>query len=312
MPRSSPALLAALSPIVLAAHGPSDRSAVPLMERAPVRTAQQVVPHAQAVTPAIHVVTPGETLRGVGNRSGAGSEAIAKANGLAPPYLIRPGQKLVIPGGRYHLVAEGETGIAIAAAYGLAWRRIIDLNGLAEPYMLRSGQRLLLPDEAPRPASTVEERAAAFRIDIGDVPTDAQPALAKGKIAPAGTFAWPASGRILSRFGPGASGSRNNGIDIAVPTGTPIRAAAEGVVAYAGDKLGMFGGLVLINHGGGWVSAYGHASRVDVVRGQKVSRRQIIGLSGDTGYASRPKLHFELRKDRVPVNPIQQLPVQAR
>lgn len=124
----------------------------------------------------------------------------------------------------------------------------------------------------------------------------------------AGSFAWPVRGTILSRFGPGESGARNNGIDIAVPIGTPISAAADGVVAYAGDKVAVFGGLVLLNHGGGWVSAYGHASRVDVVRGQKVTKGQVIGLTGDTGYASKPKLHFELRKDRAPVNPLGQLP----
>ena len=105
-----------------------------------------------------------------------------------------------------------------------------------------------------------------------------------------------------------ASGARNNGIDIAVPAGTAIRATADGVVAYAGDKVAVFGGLVLITHGGGWVSAYGHASRVDVVRGQKVKRGEVVGLSGDSGYASKPKLHFELRKDRVPVNPVAHLP----
>jgi murein DD-endopeptidase MepM/ murein hydrolase activator NlpD len=152
---------------------------------------------------------------------------------------------------------------------------------------------------------------------------DARPALASTQPKPlpankpaatptsfAGSFAWPAKGTILSRFGPGASGAKNNGIDIAVPAGTPIRAAADGVIAYAGDQVAVFGGLVLIQHGGGWVSAYGHAARVDVVRGQKVAKGQVIGLSGDTGYASQPKLHFELRKDRVPVNPLGQLPAQ--
>lgn len=117
-------------------------------------------------------------------------------------------------------------------------------------------------------------------------------------------FGWPVQGIILSRFGPGESGARNNGIDISAPAGTPIHAAADGIVAYAGDKVAVFGGLVLLNHGSSWVSAYGHAARVDVVRGQKMTKGQV----GDTGYASKPKLHFELRRDRVPVNPISQLP----
>lgn len=307
----------------------ADASAVELVEAEPVWTAQQVVANAQTVATSTYVVQPGDTLRGIGNRSGAGSEAIARANGLAPPFAIRVGQKLTIPGGRYHLVAEGETGIAIASAYGVAWSRIVTANGLSEPFMLRRGQRLLLPGDAPVAAPDLEQRAAAFRIDIDDVLTGGQPAAAENApvavassqprplpsnvpiAQPAsftGRFAWPVKGKLLSRFGPGESGAKNNGIDIAVPAGTPIRATADGVVAYAGDRVAVFGGLVLINHGSGWVSAYGHASRVDVVRGQKITRGQIVGLTGDSGYASQPKLHFELRKDRVPVNPIPQLP----
>ncbi|MFC3440939.1 peptidoglycan DD-metalloendopeptidase family protein [Sphingobium rhizovicinum] len=302
---------------------------VKLAEPEPVWNAQQVVANAATVRASTYIVQPGDTLRGVGNRTGAGSEAIARANGLAPPYAINAGQRLAIPGGRYHLVAAGETGIAIAAAYGVPWRRIVDANGLAEPYVLRRGQRLLLPGDVPTRPASMEQRAAAFRIDIDDVLTGGQPALPEGARTAAastkpkplptnlpaaqpgrfsGSFAWPLKGAILSRFGPGDSGAKNNGIDIAAPIGTPIRAAADGVVAYAGDRIAVFGGLVLLNHGDSWVSAYGHASRIDVVRGQKVTKGQVIGLTGDTGYASKPKLHFELRKDRVPVNPLGQLP----
>ncbi|WP_242127853.1 M23 family metallopeptidase [Sphingobium sp. Sx8-8] len=330
-------IIIAFSPLLLAARDAprSTRGLVlpGVVEEQPVWAAQQVVAHAQVVAASTYVVKPGETLLGVSNRTGAGAQIIAQANGLQPPYALREGQKLRIPAGRYHQVAEGETGIAIAAAYGVPWSRIVEINRLGEPFVLHKGRRLLLPDDAPRRAPTMEERAAAFHIDIDDVLTGGQPATPAGKPTPApsrvprplpanvpiatpgafsGAFAWPVRGPLLASFGPGAGGVRNNGIDIAVPAGSPIHAAADGVVAYAGDKVAVFGGLVLINHGGGWVSVYGHASRVDVVRGQKVAKGQIIGLSGDSGYASRPKLHFELRKDRVPVDPVRQLPARLR
>ncbi|MBH1992742.1 MAG: M23 family metallopeptidase [Sphingomonadaceae bacterium] len=308
-----------------------DAAPVETVEAEPVWSAQQVVANARTVIPSTYVVQPGDTLGGIGNRTGAGSDIIARTNNLSPPYAIRSGQTLTIPGGRYHLVAAGETGIAIAAAYGVAWNRIVAANALAEPYRLRRGQRLLLPGDTPVAPPSLERRAAAFHIDIDDVLTGGQPAIAdnapirvasaRPKPLPsnmpiaepnsfAGSFAWPAKGPILSRFGPGASGAKNNGIDIGVPAGTPIRAAADGVVAYAGKEVAVFGGLVLISHGSAWVSAYGHASGVDVVRGQKVTKGQVIGQTGDSGYASRPKLHFELRKDRAPVNPIERLPAQ--
>ncbi len=306
-----------------------DADSVALVDHDPPWVVRPVVANATTVQAQNYIVQPGDTLRGVGNRTGAGSEMIAKANRLTAPYLLRPGQTLTIPAGRYHLVAVGETGIAIAQAYGVDWGRMVELNGLVEPYALRRGQRLMLPANAPLRAPTMEERAAAFRIDIDDVLTGGEPATAEGKavaaaptkpkaLAPTmpivqpgaftGTFAWPLTGKVMARFGPGASGERNNGIDIASPIGTPIRASAGGVVAYAGNQVSVFGGLVLINHGSGWVTAYGYASRVDVVRGQKVTRGQVIGATGDTGYASRPLLHFEIRKDRKPVDPQSLLP----
>lgn len=300
-----------------------------LIEQEPVWNMQDVVANATYVAGGTYVVQSGDTLRGIGNRTGVGSEMLAKANGLVAPFTIFPGQRLTIMEGRYHLVAEGETGIAIARAYGADWSRIVDINGITEPYILRRGQRLLLPPEAPTRPMTMEERAAAFQIDIDDIVTGGQPASDEGAASTmvttqprplpskvpiaepksfAGSFIWPIEGSILSRFGPGASGQRNDGINIQAAMGTPIRAAADGVVAYAGTEIGVFGGLVLITHGDGFVTAYGHAGRVDVVRGQQVKRGQIIGLSGDSGYSAQPQLHFEIRKNRVPVNPVPYLP----
>lgn len=302
---------------------------VALIESEPVWEARQVVADARNVAEGTYTVQPGDTLRGIGNRTGAGSEMLAKVNGLAAPYLVRPGQKLRVPGGRYHLVGDGETGIAIARAYGLPWREIVDRNRLEDPFILRRGQRLQLPPEPATRAQTIEERAAAFRIDIDDILTGGQPALKEGErtatASPApkplpttaaitepkafsGSFAWPLTGQIVAPFGPIGSGQRNDGLDIGVSKGTPIKAAADGVVAYAGDEIKLFGGLVLINHGGGWVTAYGHADSLNVVRGQKVTRGQVIGLSGSSGFATQPKLHFEIRRDRKPVNPVLHLP----
>jgi lipoprotein NlpD len=123
-----------------------------------------------------------------------------------------------------------------------------------------------------------------------------------------GAFVWPVRGKLVGRFGPGASGERNNGIKIAVPLDTPIKAAADGVVAYAGEEIAALGGLVIVKHGDGWTTVYGHASKLLVRRGQAVKRGQTIAESGDSGFADRPELHFEMRKGRTPVNPLPQLP----
>lgn len=306
---------------------------------APVWESRSVSPNAADVIGTVYVVQPGDTLRGIGNRTGAGSEAIAAANALNPPYMLRPGQQLTIPGGRYHTVAPGETGIAIAHAYRVAWSDIVALNMLEEPYILRIGQRLKLPAGAvarsdlaassPAAPATGASRIGALVVNIDDVVTGSQPAIAEGSAVPtasavrkpvaattpvavpsafAGRFAWPITGPLLTRFGPVGKGQISNGIDITAARGQPFRAAADGVVSYAGSQVAIYGGLILVSHGGGWVSAYGHAERIDVARGQAVKAGQVLGAAGQSGFAESPKLHFELRKDRKPVDPLLYLP----
>jgi murein DD-endopeptidase MepM/ murein hydrolase activator NlpD len=116
-------------------------------------------------------------------------------------------------------------------------------------------------------------------------------------------FFWPVSGNVISNFGAASNGERNDGINIAAPVGTPIHAAASGTITYAGNELKDYGNLVLIKHDGGYVTAYAHADKLIVSRGDVVSRGQVIGYSGNTGDVSSPQLHFEIRHDTQPVNP---------
>jgi len=112
-------------------------------------------------------------------------------------------------------------------------------------------------------------------------------------------FRWPARGRIIEAFKAGG----NDGINIAVPEGTSVRASESGVVAYAGNELKGYGNLVLIRHPNGFVTAYANNGELDVKRGDTVKRGQIIAKSGQTGNVNSPQLHFELRKGSTPVDP---------
>jgi murein DD-endopeptidase MepM/ murein hydrolase activator NlpD len=112
-------------------------------------------------------------------------------------------------------------------------------------------------------------------------------------------FRWPARGRIIEGFSSGG----NDGINIAVPEGTSVKAAESGVVAYAGSELKGYGNLVLIRHPNGYVTAYANNKELDVKRGDSVKRGQIIAKSGQSGNVSSPQLHFELRKGSTPVDP---------
>jgi murein DD-endopeptidase MepM/ murein hydrolase activator NlpD len=121
--------------------------------------------------------------------------------------------------------------------------------------------------------------------------------------ANAPAFTWPVSGRVISDFGATATGGKNDGINIATAMGAPIHASASGTVTYAGDELKDYGNLVLVKHSGGYTTAYAHAERLVVQKGDFVARGQVIGYSGQTGDVTTPQLHFEIRANTTPVNP---------
>ncbi|WP_420137511.1 peptidoglycan DD-metalloendopeptidase family protein [Sphingomonas sp.] len=293
----------------------------------------RVTPDAVEIPKSTYVVQPGDTLLAIVRKTGGSANVIAHDNDLDPPFRLRPGQKLKIAGGRYHVVRKGQSGIAIARAYGVEWLRIVDLNHLEEPYMLREGERLLLPATKEVAKMTLEQRAAAFKIDLTDIATGSEPALApQAKPAaptpsPArtlspttavadpvvdfgGRFAWPVQGKVIRRYGPMENGGRSDGIAIAAPFGRPIGAAADGVVIWVGQHP-AFGNVVLLRHGNGWVTIYGNADKLLVKRGQSVKIGQPIaqvGLSGTSVY--QPQTFFEVLRGRKPVNPMSLLPKQ--
>ncbi|MGA7805921.1 M23 family metallopeptidase, partial [Bradyrhizobium sp.] len=119
------------------------------------------------------------------------------------------------------------------------------------------------------------------------------------------TFRWPVRGKVITSYGAKTNGKSNDGINLAVPEGTPVKAAEDGVVAYAGNELKGYGNLVLIRHANGYVTAYAHASELLVKRGDTIKRGQVIAKSGQSGEVASPQLHFEIRKGSTPVDPLQ-------
>lgn len=302
---------------------PKPRPVVQKPAPKPNWVARKVVADAKEVPAGSVTVVRGDSLSRIAARAGVAMGALAAENDLSPPYPLEVGQVIRIPAGRYHRVKPGETGIAIAQAYGVKWSTVVAANRLSPPFLLATGQMLRLPSQRTVAAMSLEERARAFTLDIDDLITGSEPAAptrASAASRPAvprpvaepasfaGRFVWPVEGRLLSRFGPKMGGRYNDGINIGTAAGTPVRAAADGVVAYAGDGLAGFGGLVLLKHGDGWVTAYAHNEALLVARGQTVKRGETIARAGATGSVDEPQLHFEIRRGRVPVDPLKQLP----
>ena len=216
------------------------------------------------------------------------------------------------------VVKRGDSLYKIAQRYGVNLRRLIDLNSINPPYIVYPGQRLLLPKKSSYTSvlrrSSENGKKEVLRKNKArpvTMPKYGLQTKSQSKRAPlhfrskglSQGFIWPVKGPLISKFGPNGKGLKNDGINISARSGTPVRAAQEGVVAYAGNELRGFGNLLLVRHANGWISAYAHNSKLLVETGDKVYRGQIISHVGNTGSVNFPQLHFELRRGKRPVDP---------
>ena len=179
--------------------------------------------------------------------------------------------------------------------------KVADKNG-DKPAAKSKAPQLTAKNEADSQTTTAKKSQPDVTPTASVKPTDGAAPMTGAEADAAGVapeFRWPARGRIIEAFKAGG----NDGINIAVPEGTSVRAAESGVVAYAGDELKGYGNLVLIRHPNGFVTAYANNGELDVKRGETVKRGQIIAKSGQTGNVNSPQLHFELRKGSTPVDP---------
>jgi murein DD-endopeptidase MepM/ murein hydrolase activator NlpD len=233
----------------------------------------------QATSPGVHVVAPGENLSKIARRYGKPVGDIAKANNMQASAALKAGDRLVIPGVRAS--AAKSNGPPAKAPAGAAQPKAAAASGAAE-----TAPTATLFAPVTETGSTSEGGKAA----------DAGAALPK--------FRWPANGRVIASYGPTNGGQQNDGINIALPENTPIKAAEDGVVAYAGNELKGYGNLVLVRHPNGYVTAYAHAKELLVKRGDPIKRGQVIARSGQSGNVNAPQLHFEIRKGASPLDPM--------
>jgi murein DD-endopeptidase MepM/ murein hydrolase activator NlpD len=240
-----------------------------------------------------HVVKAGETLSGVAQRAEVPRILIVEANHLTSPFALRSGQKLTIPRTRHHTVGVGDTRFTIAFLYGVLWQDIAVASGVDPAAALKQGQRLLIPSVIAAPPVTA-------------APTGTQQS---ATVAPDLHFLWPMVGDVRRGFTHrGSTANYHDGLDLTAPDGTAVRASAAGKVLFAGDEPRQFGKLVVVDHGGGMQSAYAFLSRITVKEGDAVTQGERLGLSGHSGQARGPELHFEIRRNNRPTDPATQLP----
>ena len=271
----------------------------------------------------IHTVVRGNTVYSISRLYGVPVRAVIEINRLRPPYLLSVGQKLALPGRRGHKVAKGDTVYSISRRYGLPMNELMRANGIAPPYTIVIGQELAIPAAtAKQIAANNPQAAPAGSVEVTKLPAPAPrqaakatpkqiEALPKPPARASSTFLWPLRGELVSRFGSRQDGRHNDGINISAKRGTTVKAAENGVVAYAGNELRGFGNLLLIKHADGYMTAYAHNDTLLVGRGAKVKRGQPIARVGSTGSVGSSQLHFEIRKGRKAVDPLRHLPRQS-
>jgi murein DD-endopeptidase MepM/ murein hydrolase activator NlpD len=260
---------------------------------APALTAPPKAPVAAAAAPvsappSVHVVNRGDTLMSIAHRNHVPVAELARANSLDANSKLKLGQKINVPG------AKSAAAAPVAAA----------------PAQVAAGQPAAVAAPATKLAAAAPETAKE-KARLAQATTTPEAAVAETPVKTAEatgalpTFRWPVRGRVVTGYGAKTNGKSNDGINVAVPEGTPVKAAEDGVVAYSGNELKGYGNLVLIRHSNGYVTAYAHASELMVKRGETIKRGQIIAKSGQSGEVGSPQLHFEIRKGSSPVDPLQ-------
>ena len=242
-----------------------------------------------AAPSSVHIVNRGDTLMSIARRNQVPVAELAKANHLDQSAKLSLGMKLTVPGAKSASVAPAPQPVAAAPAQPVA-------TVAAPATKLASAGG---PPQSARLASAttniVEEKPVVEAVSV-------KPSEATGALP---TFRWPVRGKVITSYGAKTNGKSNDGINLAVPEGTPVKAAEDGVVAYSGNELKGYGNLVLVRHSNGYVTAYAHASELLVKRGDTIKRGQIIAKSGQSGEVGSPQLHFEIRKGSSPVDPLQ-------
>ncbi|WP_395674185.1 LysM peptidoglycan-binding domain-containing protein, partial [Phenylobacterium sp.] len=264
-----------------------------------------------------YVAGSGDTLELIAQRFSVSAARLRSENDLGRNATIRAGQRIRLPSG------YRDRGAIVSTRQETVERPRPATRPMPAPTPTPAPAQIPTPTPSPTPAARPEPAPPALPSRPQPYtppaasrptprPTPAAPPAAPVGAAPLsdaqisqlgrGLFVWPLRGDVVSGFGPKAGNQRNDGINIRAGAGDPVRAAAAGEVVYAGDQVPGFGNLVLVKHDGGWVTAYGHLSRVDVKMTQRITQGQQIGQAGATGGVPEPQLHFEVRYAPSPLD----------
>lgn len=289
------------------------------------------------------IVGQNQNVYGLARKYGVSMREVIVLNDLQPPFTLHPGQRLLLPAQQQEYAPipsaapvgdiekrpldsanEAAPGGPLNASPSSVETATLEPPA-QPPAQVQSHPQALPPSTAKTPAPVADPLlqppvpepkpvtttvASASSKPVALTKTAGISAQASPEAAATGTptketpdFLWPVQGTVLSSFGPKNQGTNNDGVNIGAPKGSPVQAAAGGIVVYAGNEMKGLGNLVLIRHEGGWVTAYAHLDRMLVSRDNVVAPGDMIGTVGSTGNVSAPQVHFETRLDGKAIDP---------
>ena len=286
------------------------------------------------------IIKKGDTIYSIAKQNNVPLKDIILRNNLKAPYTLSIGEKIYIPNTAFHIVKAQDTAYSISRKYNVNLNSLVKLNKLTEPYILTIGQKILLPAtnvdivqeqikyvvkdketaKTVKPSEKEEIKEVtkirvAQKQKIEEKPTEIKTTteLEKQEIikniivkpAPLTSkrFLWPLNGKVISQYGIKNNGKRNDGINISAKLGSPVVAAENGIVAYAGNELKGLGNLVIIKHDKDYMTIYAHNETILVKKGDNVKRGDNIATVGKTGRVTTPQLHFEIREKTKSIDP---------
>ena len=265
--------------------------------------------------PQTYKVKGDDTLYSVSRLFGVNTSEIAALNKLHAPYKLSSGQVLRMP----TVTRKNSPPPPVPMAVAVARVEVVEIapvpaqgqiarEVLAPPANVARGQQQT-PYANEIEQSIEHDGPALQEVEVASV----KPQEPKSKITAqtpkrsSAKFLTPVDGPIISKYGPKENGLHNDGINIRAAQGSPVVAAENGVVVYAGNELKGSGNLILIRHEGRWMTAYAHMDNIMIRRGDVIKRGQTIGTVGTTGSVDSPQLHFEVRRGTEAINPKQYL-----
>ena len=246
-------------------------------------------------------VKKGDNLYSISKKFNISIKKIIKYNKINEPFKIFPNQRIFLPKNTSYKVKKGDTLYSISRKFKSNIYSISKLNKLKNINQIDVGQKILIPEYFSRNINNPESnKKKKIKLKVKQVQSNL-------KLSNTQKFIWPIKGEILIKYGSGAPGFFNDGINIKSTLGTVVKASNDGEIIYSGNEIPGYGNLILIKHNKNWITAYAHLDKIETRKGDLVKKGQTIGIVGNTGNVQDIQLHFEIRKGKNAVNPLKHL-----